>query len=162
VKAWLAIGALVVAGLIVAIVMLTRQTDRAAPAPTGKDSIVEDFRATERDAIATFNNALRRQRANEIDELELALVIERDVLEAWRSMRARVAAAPVPATRREIYETLNRYVATRELAWHSYTLALQARSDTEARPHLDVYHQKNAEAQDDAKRLGGFFRQQGW
>ena len=161
-KLWLAIGAFVLAGAIAAIVILTQPTDRAAPAPTGKDSIVEDFRATERAAIATFNTALRRQRANEIDELELALVIERDVLEPWRSMRARVAAAPVPATRREMYETLNRYIATRELAWHSYTLALQARSDAEAKPHLDLYHQKNADAQDDAKRLGGYFRQQGW
>jgi hypothetical protein len=162
VKLWLAIGAFVVASAIVAIVILTQQTDRTPPEPTGKDSVVEDFRAIERHAIATFNTALRRQRANEIDELELALVIERDVLEPWRSMRARVAAAPIPATRREIYETLSRYIATRELAWHSYTLALQARSDTEARPHYDAYHQKNAEAQDDAKHLGGYFRQLGW
>jgi hypothetical protein len=162
VKIGLAIGAFVVAGAIIAFVMLTRPADRAAPVLTGKDRVVEDFRAVERQAIATYNDAFRRQGANHIDELELALIIERDVLVPWRSMRARVAAARVPPERRAIYETMNRYIVNRELAWQAYAVALQASSNAEARPHYDTYHQKNADAQDDAKRLGGFFRQQGW
>lgn len=159
--------ALAVAGAVVAIVMLSRSGDPAAPAspaspappaPADSDRVVEDFRAVERHAIATFNAALRRQRANEIDELELSLVIERDVLEPWRAMRARVAAAPVPPPHRELYEVMNRYIAERELAWQAYSLALQAHSDADARPHYDAYRQKNADAQEDARRLGGMLR----
>jgi len=156
--------ALALAGAIVAIVMLSRSDRSEAPATpspaaiAGSDDVVDDFRAVERHAIATFNAALRRQRANEIDELELSLIIERDVLEPWRAMRARVAAAPVPPPRRELYEVMNRYIAERELAWQAYSLALQAHSDADARPHYDVYHQKNADAQADAQRLGGMLR----
>lgn len=159
-KTWIAIAALALAGATVAIVMLTRSGNSRAPAPSGGDAVVEDFRAVERQSIAAFNTALRRQRANEIDELELALAIERDVLEPWRAMRARVIAAPVPPARRELYEVMNRYIAERELAWQAYSTALQSQSDAEARPHYDVYHQKNADAQADAKLLGGLLRHQ--
>jgi hypothetical protein len=160
VKAWLVGVALLLAGAIIATVMLTRSGGSSAPAPSGGDSVVEDFQSVERQSISAFNDALRRQRTNEIDELELSLVIERDVLDPWRAMRARVAAAPVPAPRRELYETMNRYIAERELAWQAYALALQARSETEARPQYDIYHQKNAEAQADAKTLGGLLQHQ--
>ena len=159
-KLWLAAGALALTGVVVAIVMLTRSGDPSPPAGPVTDRVVEDFRSVERQSITAFNAGLRRQRANEIDELELSLVIERDVLEPWRAMRARVAAAPVPPPRRELYEVMNRYIAERELAWQAYSQALQARSDAEARPHYDVYHQKNADAQADAQVLGGLFRQQ--
>jgi hypothetical protein len=161
VKRWIIAAALAIAGGVIVIVMLTRSDEpRRPPATIAADATVEHFRSVERQSIATFNAALRRQRANEIDELELSLVIERDVLDPWRAMRARVAAAPVPAPSRELYEVMNRYIAERELAWQAYALALQARSDAEARPHYDVYHQKNAEAQSDAQLLGGLFRHQ--
>lgn len=157
VKKWVIVGTLIVAGAIAAIMMLTRSDPPSAP--SASDPIVEDFRAVERQAIDAFNAALRKQRANEIDELGLAAAIERDVLEPWRAMRSRVTAAPVPAAGRELYEVMNRYIAERELAWHAYAVALRAASDAEARPHYDVYHQKNAEAQADAKVLGGLLRQ---
>ena len=151
-KKWIALGVLVVAGAIVAAVMLTRDRE---PAP---DSVVEDFRSVERQCIAAFNNALRQQRANEIDEVELGLTIQRDVLEPWRAMRARVAAVPVPASRRELYEVMRRYIDEREQAWQAYANALHAASDEEARPLFDAYHDKNAAAQDDARVLGGLLR----
>lgn len=160
VKPWIIAAALAVAGGVIVIVMLTRSGKPSASRPPVGDTTVEHFRSVERQCIAAFNTALRRQRANEIDELELSLVIERDVLDPWRAMRARVAAAPVPPPSRELYDVMNRYIAERELAWQAYALALQARSDTEARPHYDVYHQKNAEAQNDAQILGGLFRHQ--
>src|SRR6188768_841999 len=81
VKKWIALGVLVLAGGIVAAVMLTRDRAHAAP-----DAIVEDFRSVERQCIAAFNAGLRQQRTNEIDEVELAVTIERDVLEPWRAM----------------------------------------------------------------------------
>jgi hypothetical protein len=156
VKTWIALGVVVVTVAVVAIVMLTRDQTPSRPAA---DPIVEDFRSVERQSIATFNRALRQQRANEIDEVELALAIERDVLEPWRAMRARVTAAPVPAERRQLYEVMRRYIDERQLAWQAYADALQAPSDAESRPLYDAYHKNNAAAQDDARVLGGLFRQ---
>lgn len=155
VKKWLPAAVLIVVGAVLALVMLNRSSAPAAPSP---DPIVEDFRSVERESIAAFNEALRRQRAQEIDEIELATQVERSVLAPWRAMRARVAAAPVPAERAELYEVMRRYIDERELAWQAYVSALRAASDAEARPQYDLYHQKNAQAQDDARVLGGLLR----
>lgn len=155
-KKWLASGAAVLAGALVAAVVIVRSGTRDAPA--APDAIVEDFRAVERRVIAAYNLALRRQRANEIDELELAAIIERDVLDPWRAMHARIASAPVPGDRRDLYEIMRRYVDERQLAWQAYADALRAHSDAEARPLYDAHHQKNAEAQEDARRLGALLR----
>jgi hypothetical protein len=157
VKKWIALGVVVVAGAIVALVMMSRDQESAKPAP---DRVVEDFRSVERQCITAFNNALRRQRANEIDEIELALTIERDVLEPWRAMRARVTAQPVPSESRALYEVMRRYIDERHTAWQAYANALRAHSDAESRPLYDAYHQSNAAAQEDARVLGGLFRQQ--
>lgn len=159
-KKWLVAGAIavVIAGATVAIVM-SRGDSHTEPHDTGvRDAAVQDFRATERQCIAAFNEALRRQRANEIDERELAAFIERDVLVPWRAMRERVAAAKVTPSSRELYTTLRRYIETRQTAWEAYAAGLRAGSDEAARPHYDVYHQKNDEAQADAKALGQMFR----
>ena len=154
VKKWIALGVLVLTGGIVAAVMLTR--DHAQPA---RDAIVEDFRSVERQCIAAFNAALRQQRTNEIDEVELAVTIERDVLEPWRAMRARVTAVPVPAERKQLYEVMVRYIQERQLAWQAYADALRTHSEAESRPLYDAYHAQNAAAQDDARVLGGLLRQ---
>ena len=153
VKKWIALGVLVLAGGIVAAVMLTRDH------PPARDAIVEDFRSVERQCIAAFNAALRQQRTNEIDEVELAVTIERDVLEPWRAMRARVTAAPVPAERKQLYEVMVRYIQERQLAWQAYADALRTHSEAESRPLYDAYHAQNAAAQDDARVLGGLLRQ---
>lgn len=155
VKKWIALGALIAAGATVLAIVLTRHHEPGAPAV---DPVVEDFRVTERQSIAAFNGALRQQRANEIDEVELALAIERDVLEPWRAMRARVAAAPVPADRAELYAVMRRYIDERQTAWQAYADALRTHSEADAQPFYDAYHQKNAAAQDDARVLGGMFR----
>jgi hypothetical protein len=164
VKKWLVAGAVAVAiaGAAVAIVMLTRSDSQTTANDTGVgDAAVKDFRATERQCIAAFNDALRRQRANEIDELELAAIIEQDVLVPWRAMRARVNAARVTPGSQALYATLGRYLEARQTAWEAYTAALRAGSEEAARPHYDVYHQKNDEAQADAKALGQMFRAAG-
>lgn len=156
-KKWLVAGVLVAAGAVVAMVMLTRSSTPAAPP---SDPVVEDFRSVERETIAAFNLALHRQRDQLIDELGLAMEIERAVLGPWRAMHARVEAAPVPAARAELYAVMRRYVEERELAWQAYVSALRAADDAEARPRYDLYHQKNAQAQDDARLLGGMLRAQ--
>lgn len=108
----------------------------------------DDFHAVERLCIQRFNDALHRQGRGELDELGLAEVIDRDVLPPWRAMRARtVAAGASPAMRR--------YLDDRETAWAAYSAALHAPDDAAARPHYDVYHQKNAEADRDARELAG-------
>lgn len=119
------------------------------------DALVEEFRATERTCIAAFNDGLARQRANQIDELGLADVVDRDVLVPWRAIREKVNAAPKTD---ELYTTLRKYIDARQIAWEAYAKALRADSDAAARPHYDVYHQKHAEAQDFARELGRLFR----
>lgn len=124
-------------------------------APTKADPLVEEFRATERTCIAAFNDALARQRANQIDELGLAQAIEHDVLGPWRAVRDKVNASP---NTDELYTTLRNYLDARQTAWEAYVAALRSDSEPAARPHYDVYHQKHAEAQDLARQLGGLFR----
>jgi hypothetical protein len=158
VKKWLIVGVLVVAAAIGIAVIWTQSRSGEVPLT---DAVVEDFRAVERQAIAAYNTALRRQRANEIDEVELAVAIERDVVEPWRAMRSRVTAGPVPDARRELYTVMYRYIEAREQAWQAYADALRARSDAESRPLYDRYHQKNEDAQRDAQVLGGMFRELG-
>lgn len=124
-------------------------------APPKADPLVEEFRATERTCIAAFNDALARQRANQIDELGLAQAIEHDVLGPWRAVRDKVNASP---NTDELYTTLRNYLDARQTAWEAYVAALRSDSEPAARPHYDVYHQKHAEAQDLARQLGGLFR----
>jgi hypothetical protein len=156
VKKWIALGAAVAVAIAIAAFVMLR---RAPGMPDATDPVVEDFRAAERKAIAAYNNALRQQRANEIDEVELALEIEREVLEPWRAMRSRVTAAPVPPAHRELYAVMIRYIGERQDAWQAYANALRAPSEGEARALYDAYHQKNADAQRDAQVLGSMFRE---
>jgi len=125
------------------------------PSKSGLDPLVEEFRTTERTALQRYNEALRDQRANNIDELELSNTIERDVLTPWRALRARVAEA---SPHDELYSTLRSYLEARQVSWEAYVAALRAGNDEAARPHYETHRQKNAEAQDYAKNLGRLFR----
>lgn len=125
------------------------------PSKSGLDPLVEEFRATERSVLQRYNEALREQRANSIDELELSNTIERDVLTPWRALRAKVTAA---SPQDELYSTLRRYLEARQVSWEAYVTALRAGSDEAARPHYEAHRQKNAEAQEYAKTLGRLFR----
>ena len=124
--------------------------------PSGLDPLVEEFRATERTCLQRYNAALREQRENSIDELELSNRIELEVLQPWRALRAKVNAA---AQQDELYATLRRYLEARQISWEAYVTALRAPSDEAARPHYEAHRQKNAEAQDYARELGRLFRE---
>lgn len=160
-RRWIVLGA---AGLAIAIavvaVVLARSDDdgtRAIPAtPSGLDPLVEEFRAVERTCLQRYNTALREQRENKMDELELSNTIERDVLVPWRALRAKVSAAP---PQDELYSTLRRYLEARQLSWEAYVSALRAPSDDAAGPHYETHRQKNAEAHDAAQQLGRLFRE---
>lgn len=168
-KTWLAIGggaAVVAAAIVIAIAVrgtgehvgTPRGDDRRVETPPARDPLVEEFRAVERASLAAYNGALRDQRENRIDELELANVIERDVLEPWRALRQRIEAAPIPSGGDELYRALRRYLELRQISWEAYVTALRAPSDEAARPHLDAHRQKNSEAQDEAHHLAQLFR----
>jgi hypothetical protein len=124
--------------------------------PSGLDPLVEEFRATERTSLQRYNTALREQRENKIDELELSNRIELEVLQPWRNLRAKVNAAP---QQDELYATLRRYLEARQISWEAYVTALRAPSDEAARPHYETHRQKNAEAQESARELGRMFRE---
>lgn len=105
-----------------------------------------------------FNDLLRRQRANEIDELGLAAAIDKDVLPRWRELRLRVIAATDSGRNGELYVVLRRYLARRQHAWEAYSAALRSPSDDAARLHYTRYHALDAAAVDDARILGTAFR----
>src|SRR5688572_3214527 len=160
----LAIGvviAIVVA--IVAIVLLRKGAQDDAPTTTTTADtttrLIDEFRAVERASLRRYNDALADQRANRIDELELANVIEREVLPPWRAMRERVSSATVSPGREMLYGTLKRYLEARQLSWEAYVAALRASDDAAARPHYDTHHQKSAEADTEARQLGRLFRE---
>lgn len=138
---------------------------KAAPSgeATGSATLVntpaiDDFRATERAVLATFNDALHRQKANQIDELGLADAIDHDVLPPWRELRARIAKAAIPSGDADLFATLTHYLAARETAFAAYAAALRSPSDAAAAPHYATYHAQSDTATDDARRLGTLFR----
>lgn len=155
---------LALAALASAIVLLRHEGEAPAPASSATstaqplDPVVEEFRRVERAAIATYNAALRDQRENRIDELELANVIERDVLAPWRALRERVEAATPAPDSADLYRLLRAYIEARQVAWEAYVAALRAPTDEAARPHYDMHRQKNAEAHEIARSLGDRFR----
>ncbi len=162
-KRWVAFGVVGLAIVVAVVAVLARspgptraRTTGPAAAPSGLDPLIEEFRATERASITRFNDLLRQQREQSIDELELANIIERDVLTQWRALRTRVEAA---RAQDELYSTLRRYIEARQLSWEAYVTALRAASDEAAKPHYEAHRQKNAEAQEEAKHLGRLFRE---
>jgi hypothetical protein len=117
---------------------------------------IDEFHSVERQCLQTFNSALAQQRANQIDELGLADVIDHDVLPPWRAFRSRAdRATDVPERIRPV---LAKYLAARQISWEAFVTALRSPSDPAARPHYDTYHQKNAEATDAARELGPLLR----
>lgn len=133
----------------------------ACSRPTGRatdDAIITEFRNSERAALRTFNDLLAKQRANQIDELELADAIDQQALPQWRKLRARITAATAVLPHRELYVILRRYLASRQTSWEAYTAALRSPSDEAARPHYAVYRAHDAAAVDDARQLGQAFR----
>lgn len=133
----------------------------ACSRPTGSSpdaAMITEFRNSERAALRTFNDLLAKQRANQIDELELANAIDRQALPQWRKLRARTTAATAVLPHRELYVILRRYLASRQTSWEAYTAALRSPSDEAARPHYAVYRAQDAAAVDDARQLGQAFR----
>jgi hypothetical protein len=159
----IAAAVLALAAGIVIVWRLTRhdsQTSSSSPASTPdlSDPLVVEFRETERTCITAFNEALARQRRNELDELGLAAAIDHEVLARWQALRLKVDAATPPSRNAELYAALRRYLEARQIAWQAYVAGLRAGSDEASRPHYDAYHAKNAEADDAARELGRLFR----
>lgn len=156
----IALGILVIAAVVLAIVIATRHPSHApaATTPDLSDPLVVEFRSTERLCIGAFNDALARQRANTIDEVGLAAAIETEVLPPWQTLATKLATATPSARNAELYAALRRYVADRQTAWQAYAAGLRAGSDEASRAHYDAYHAKDAEADTDAREIGRLFR----
>jgi hypothetical protein len=139
-RRWLIAGAAlaVVTTLVVLLIV-----ERHAP----PDPLIADFHTVERQCLATFTDALHRQGANQIDELMLAQIVERDVLPPWHAFRLRVEAAPDSP----LVLAMRRYFEDRETAWQAYVVTLRAPADAPAA--LETYRKKNAEANADAQAL---------
>ncbi|MEO6776959.1 MAG: hypothetical protein ABI467_28740 [Kofleriaceae bacterium] len=151
--------ACVIAVLALGCAVACRKTPPPPPPGTLVDTpVIAEFRAGERAVLARFNDALGRQRANQIDELGLAEAIDTEVLPPWRELRAHVSAAVVPAPDRELFATLARYLGERENAWGAYSAALRTGNDAAAAPHYAKYHEQDAAADADARWLGAAFR----
>lgn len=156
----LALGVIVLAAGVLAIVLATRHPSHApaATTPDLSDPLVVEFRSTERLCIGAFNDALARQRANTIDEVGLASAIETEVLPPWQALATKLATASPAARNAELYAALRRYVADRQTAWQAYAAGLRAGSDAASRPHYDAYHAADAAADTDAREIGRLFR----
>jgi hypothetical protein len=140
VRRWLIAGAAIaVLAMLAAVVIVQRNSP--------PDPLVADFHVVERRCLATFTDALHRQGRNEIDELALAQVIDREVLPPWHAFRLRVEAAPESP----LVLAMRRYFEDRETAWRAYVVVLQA--PAEAAAALATYRQKNTEADNDARTL---------
>ena len=146
--------------LVVIVIALFGCSKAAAP-PAGtlvNTPAIDEFRRAEKLVLQAFNDALGRQRANQIDELGLADAIDRDVLPPWRELREHIAKAVVPDPDRELFTTLERYMAERQTSWEAYSSALRSRDDAQSQPDYAKYHEQNDAATADAKRLGEAFR----
>jgi hypothetical protein len=139
--------------LLVALVACSSTPDSLANSPA-----LDDFRSVEKSTLQSFNAALAQQRANAIDELGLADAIDRTVLPPWRDLRGRITTATVPPADRDLFTTLDRYLAERQTSWEAYSAALRSHDDAEAKPHYAKYHEQNDAATSDAKLLGAAFR----
>jgi hypothetical protein len=139
------VGVIALVGAAVAAYLVLR--------PARPPDLVTDFHAVERHALTTFNDALARQRANQLDELGLADVVERDVLPPWSALHARVAATPQTDANRELLAAMTRYLTDRETAWRAFSIALRSPGDTTARYQYGAYHQADAAANADAQAL---------
>lgn len=128
------------------------------PRASTDDAVIAEFRRVERTALQTYNGLLRQQRANAIDELGLAEAIDRDVLPVWRTLRTRVDQAVADPADRELYIVLRRYLAERQMAWEAFVVGLRSPSDEAAKPHYARYHEQDAAAVSDARKLGEAFR----
>jgi hypothetical protein len=144
----------------IAVLLVLGACGKAAPPPTGivNTPELDLFRTVEKATLQNFNDALGRQRANQIDELGLADAIDHKVLPPWRELRDRIAKATIPEQDRELYVTLDRYLAERQTSWEAYSAALRSKDDAQSKPDYAKYHEQNDAATADAKRLGEAFR----
>lgn len=124
----------------------------------GTARAIDDFRVSESAALRSFNDFLRRQRSNEIDELGLADAIDHNVLPQWRALRSRVVSATESDRDATLVVVLRRYLERRQQAWEAYVRALRSPNDDAAKPHYAIYHSLDAAAVEDARELGAAFR----
>ncbi|HVV87365.1 MAG TPA: rhomboid family intramembrane serine protease [Kofleriaceae bacterium] len=81
---------------------------------------VNDFSDMEHRTGAIFNDLIRKSKAHEINDADIARHMEADVLPPWRAMHERLAAlAEPPAKLKELHDSLGAYVDARLAYWNA-------------------------------------------
>jgi rhomboid protease GluP len=113
-------------GLLALAVALTGVAVAALPTPTDVVGVLSRFDAAEHHAITTWNDALRRHKAGELETTALAAILERDVLPPYRAARqAAIATQDVPDRLRPLFQRLDDYTAARVAAWDAFDAVLR-------------------------------------
>ncbi len=96
------------------------------PAPADVLGELGRFSATERQAVETYNAAVKRRNEKSLDDAGFAEVIEREVLPKWREGRQRLEAMRnVPKSLAEHVARTLQYAKLREEAWALRAAALR-------------------------------------
>ncbi len=119
---------LVVAGLglfVAAVLLVPRAVDI--------EKEMADLQALEQRAVGTYNGALEQRRANQISDVELAKIIDEQVLPGWRQYRGHLGTlGHLPAKEAKRTEDIGRYMNLREQGWTVFSQALRDNDDAKA------------------------------
>jgi rhomboid protease GluP len=90
----------------------------ALPRPPDLTATLDAFSAAERRIIGVYNDLIEKSHQHQLEDVELASRIERDVLPAWREARKRLnAPTRWMEPQHALIQRLDRYAAAREQSW---------------------------------------------
>ena len=111
-----------------------------------------DLQALEQRAVGTYNGALEQRRANQISDLELARIIDEQVLPGWRQYRGHLGKlGHLPPKEAKRTADIGRYMNLREEGWVAFSQAL--RDDDDVKASQSRKYQEQADAL--LKTIGG-------
>jgi rhomboid protease GluP len=104
---------------------------------------LDAFTKTEATVIATYNKAVERSRAGQMNDADLGRVVDTEVLPPWRTNVARLhALVGLPKKQQTLIDRVTRYADERLAAWDSFSRALRT-NDAAA---LEAFKKHNAAA----------------
>jgi rhomboid protease GluP len=94
---------------------------------------LSNFQAVERGVVDAYNGALEGRRANRLSDVDLANIIDRQVLPPWRQARQRLSTlGHLPPQEAQRLDDIGRYMALREQGWAAFSQALRTGDDAKA------------------------------
>lgn len=142
-------------GLTVLVLALTAVAVMSLHADGDMTTVLTNVDAVEHASTTTWNEGLRRAKAGELKDGELAELLERDVIVPYKKMRQDVLATQdIPEKLHLLFKRLDEYTAARIAAWEMFEAVLRQPDDLEKqKPLLDAYKAKEAEVK---KRLAAY------